>query len=90
MVEGGVKGGKGIESRGEDKEPRVDDATPPPAFDDRVVVESFGSGDPPDLHLVKTWFTICVRPPWATVWLIGSLLRRKTLYTVRTALSRDD
>lgn len=31
------------------------------------------------LHLPKIWFTICVKPPCATVWLTGSVLMRKTL-----------
>lgn len=34
---------------------------------------------PFSLHLVNTWCTICVRPPWATVWFTASGLNRKIL-----------
>ena len=62
-----------------------------PREDATVAVDSLvGNGEVSSLHRAKTWLTICVRPPWATVWLIGSVLKRKILYTVRTAFSRDD
>lgn len=59
----------------------------------------FGGGEPLSgklgsdgsiLHRAKTWFTICVSPPCATIWFTGSTLKRKILYTVRTALRRED
>jgi hypothetical protein len=95
---GGVRGGKGTAS-GVDgtKDDRFSD-------DDLRLSESLGDNESvesecpfivdtdasPILHLAKTWLTICVRPPWATIWLTGSWLSKNTLYTVLTALSRDE
>ena len=94
----GVRGVAGTFSGAEDAEDdrRSDDGSIVGAsLDDEESMESecpfaLDAGASPIWHLVNTWLTIWVRLPCATIWLTGSWLSKKTLYTVLTAFRRDE